>query len=305
VRWTTKAQTKTASRIRKATDAVAPVIEFVSRLPAANAPPAPPVVVSDPGPPPINTLFGIGRPSKPPALNKDGRRRAGDYVVAAARIKAKTAARPGDILNGSDNQLADRWLERAVTPLSAEDTEVVIGNELMPTSLEPEKDFRVITLKDTVSDANYITADASRDRIQLALDTGALELGLDLAETIQANNSLEKMVAHQLAATHRSIMKMTAQLNRSVENMDNTYRPDAQERANVQGTRLAGAIARMQGTFQSGMLALQKMRSGGQQTVRVVHQHVQVNEGAQAVVAGEMNTAAGGGSRKPGGRSRK
>ena len=94
-------------------------------------------------------------------------------------------------------------------------------------------------------------------------EAGALELGLDLAETIQADNSLEKMLAHQLAATHRSTMKMMAQLNRCVENMDNTYQPDAQERANVQGTRLAGAIARMQGTFQSGVLALQKMRSGG------------------------------------------
>jgi hypothetical protein len=70
-------------------------------------------------------------------------------------------------------------------------------------------------------------------------------------------------------------------------------------------TRLAGAIGRMQGTFQSGMMALQKLRSGGQQTVRVVHQHVQVNEGAQAVVAGEMNTGAGGQARDGRGRSRK
>jgi hypothetical protein len=66
------------------------------------------------------------------------------------------------------------------------------------------------------------------------------------------------------------------------------------------------AIARMNGTFQSGMLALQKMRSGGQQTVRVVHQHVTVTDGAQAVVAGEMNTGPTGGSRKRvGGGSRK
>ena len=290
---------------RKATDAVAPVIEFVSGLPTTDTPP--PVAVSDPGPPPINTLFGIGRPSNLPALNKDGRRRAGDYVVGAVRIKAKTAARPGDILNGADNRLADRWLEEAVTPLNAEDAAVVIGNELMPTSLEPEKDFRAVTLKNTVDDPNYVTADASRDRIQLAHDAGALELGLDLAHTIAAENSLEKMVAHQLAATHRSIMKLTAQLNRCVENMDQGYRPEAQESANVQGTRLAGAIARMQGTFQSGMLALHKMRSGGQQTVRVVHQHVNVSDGAQAVVAGEMNTGqpTGGRARGRRGGSRK
>src|SRR5215207_8411195 len=146
----------------------------------------------------------------------------------------------------------------------------------------------------------------SRERA-LAHHAGALELGLDLAATIQAENSLEKLLAHQLAANHRSIMKLTAQLNRCVENMDQGYRPEAQESANVQGTRLAGAIARMQGTFQSGMLALHKMRSGGQQTVRVVHQHVNVSDGAQAVVAGEMNTGqpTGGRARGRRGGSRK
>src|SRR5829696_4657613 len=104
---------------RKTTDAVAPVIEFITGLPTTDNPP-PPVAVSNPGPPPINTLFGIGRPSNLPALNKDGRRRAGDYVVGAVRIKAKTAARPGDFLNDADNRLADRWLEEAVTPLNVE-----------------------------------------------------------------------------------------------------------------------------------------------------------------------------------------
>ena len=37
--------------------------------------------------------------------------------------------------------------------------------------------------------------------------------------------------------------------------MDNPYNADAEERANIQGTRLAGAIARMHGTYQSGMFS--------------------------------------------------
>jgi len=88
--------------------------------------------------------------------------------------------------------------------------------------------------------------------------------------------------------------------------MGQDYRPGAQESANVQGTRLAGAIARMQSSFQAGITTLQKMRTGGQQTVRVVHQYVQVNEGAQAVVAGEMNAGKpikGRGRKRVGGRS--
>lgn len=42
----------------------------------------------------------------------------------------------------------------------------------------------------------------------------------------------------------------------------------------------------MNTSFQQGMLTLQKMRTGGRQVVTV--QHVQVNNGGQAVVAGQI-----------------
>jgi hypothetical protein len=41
----------------------------------------------------------------------------------------------------------------------------------------------------------------------------------------------------------------------------------------------------MMGAFQDGMLALDRVRRGGKQTGRVVHQHVAVGPGGQAVVA--------------------
>ena len=63
-------------------------------------------------------------------------------------------------------------------------------------------------------------------------------MALDVVETIEAQNSLEKMLAHQLAAAHQASMAMTAQLNRCIENMEH-HDPDARERANIQGTRLA------------------------------------------------------------------
>ena len=227
-------------------------------------------------------------------MNKDGRRRASDYVLGAARIGAQVASKPGDPLNGSDQRLADSWLEAATRPLDS-GLPMVLGGELMPVCEDADMDTALGAIKNTVEEASYITADASRDRIQLAHEAGALETGLDLADTIQAGNSLEKMLAHQLAATHRSTMKLHAQLNRCIENMDQPHRPDAQERANVQGTRLAGSIARLNGSFQSGLLTLQKMRSGGKQVVQVVHQHVAVSEGGQAVVAGNLE---GGGRRR-------
>jgi hypothetical protein len=45
--------------------------------------------------------------------------------------------------------------------------------------------------------------------------------------------------------------------------------------------------------YRDGLLALDRTRRGGRQTVRVVHQHVAVAPGGQAVVAGSMKAGAG------------
>ena len=58
-------------------------------------------------------------------------------------------------------------------------------------------------------------------RLELADKAGALEMGLDLADTIQADNSMEKMLVHQMAAVHNSAMRMTALVNRRMESMAN------------------------------------------------------------------------------------
>jgi hypothetical protein len=44
----------------------------------------------------------------------------------------------------------------------------------------------------------------------------------------------------------------------------------------------------MNGSFQTGMVTLQKLRTGGRQEVHVIRQEVQVNEGGQAVIAGTI-----------------
>jgi hypothetical protein len=66
--------------------------------------------------------------------------------------------------------------------------------------------------------------------------------------------------------------------------------------ANLRVTRLAGASSRLMIAFQQGMMTLDKLRAGGKQTILV--QHVQVNEGGQAVVAGKVRGGAEGGGRK-------
>jgi hypothetical protein len=171
--------------------------------------------------------------------------------------------------------------------------EIGVGRELLP----EDKGSLSRELRSTVDNPDYVTADASRDRLELAHQAGALELALDTADTIQAQNSLEMMLAHQLAAAHCSTMKLSVQLNRCVERME-VLHEETRERANVQGTRLAASIARMMTSYQQGVLTLQRMRSGGRQVVTV--QHVHVGEGGQAVVAGKVAT--GGRSRRIRGR---
>jgi hypothetical protein len=65
--------------------------------------------------------------------------------------------------------------------------------------------------------------------------------------------------------------------------------------ANVRATRLAGAASRLLTAFQQGMVTLDRIRAGGKQTIVV--QHVQVNDGGQAVVAGKMQAGKKGGGR--------
>jgi hypothetical protein len=156
------------------------------------------------------------------------------------------------------------------------------GGELVTTVAgEMSSHFR-----NTVDDPSYVTAGASHDRLELAFEAGALELGLDAAETANASNSLEMMLAHQLAAAHRSSMKLDAQLNHHVGRMNGVISDKELALRNVEIARLANSTARMMGAFQQGLLTLQRLKSGGRQVVTV--QHVTVEEGGQAVVAGQV-----------------
>jgi hypothetical protein len=131
--------------------------------------------------------------------------------------------------------------------------------------------------------------------MQLAKKAGALALGVDAADTIQAGNSVELMLAHQLAATHAGAMRIMGQINTMMDYRSNAVAED--DSANVRATRLAGAAARLMTAYQQGVIALDRIRTGGKQTIIV--QHVQVNEGGQAVVAGKMK----GPGKREGGRS--
>lgn len=138
-----------------------------------------------------------------------------------------------------------------------------------------------------------LSASASRERMEL---TGnALTIATDAAGSIQARNSLEKMLAHQLAASHRLAMLFA---NQSGDMLQRYQFQSGNHVLAVEASRLANAAARLMAAFQDGFTALDRVRRGGRQTVKVVHQHVAVGPGGQAVVAGNLK----GGGRQTRGR---
>jgi hypothetical protein len=232
----------------------------------------------------------------------------GQMVMAASRLDAAGAGKltSGDPYGSVERNRAGVLVERIRGEAPGYMQQVAAGGELVPTSQLAENP-RALQFQNTVRNPDYVAVDASRDRLELAHAAGALEAGLDLADSIQAENSLEKMLAHQLAAAHRATMKMAAQVNRRLDHLEGQrIEGAAAQSASVEAARLAGATSRMMQTFQQGMLTLQKLRTGGQQQVVVQHQYVtKVEDGGQAVIAPKVEPKGRGrGSAKPKGAGR-
>src|SRR5687767_4499525 len=90
------------------------------------------------------------------------------------------------------------YLAQALAPVPS--PEVGAGHELVLPGPDPAYNV----LRKTLDQPNYVSANASRTRLSLSQKTGSLTMALDIAETIGAQNSAEQMLAHQMAAAHRS-----------------------------------------------------------------------------------------------------
>jgi len=135
-----------------------------------------------------------------------------------------------------------------------------------------------------------VSAIADNERLGLASEARADELAIDMAESVGAETSLEKAMAHQLAAVHAMALRVIGRANLEIEGMHRFDR-QGQRETMVEVDRLSNAAARLMQTYQQGALALTKIRGGGAQTIVV--QHVQVNDGGQAVIAGQARGASG------------
>jgi hypothetical protein len=229
------------------------------------------------------------------------RQRAGETLLKAACLESEAAsdycpsqAYLQEMAQGLTEQVRNkREVRRELTEMGA-------GGELLPCEgrLAVQIEAKALpadALRNTVANPDYVAIDANRHRLELASRTGTLEMGTDLADTVEAGNSLEKMLAHQMAATHRAGMQFMVRLNRNLEILECLGIGESTvgffQVVNTETCRLVGAVARLQKTFQDAAMTLQRLRTGGKQTVVV--QHVNVRQGGQAVVAGQVGGGRG------------
>lgn len=130
---------------------------------------------------------------------------------------------------------------------------------------------KVAGLVNTLTNPRVAALEASSHRTDLLtmLGNDIAAMALDAADTIQATNSLEKMLAHQLAAIHQASMQMIHRAN---------LMQDPVLAAKTLTAAMKGCAA-----YQGGLGALRQLRGNQQQ--HIVVQHVNVNDGGQAVVA--------------------
>jgi hypothetical protein len=215
------------------------------------------------------------------------------------RAEAQTLRSTADGIDASSpaDPLAARFMrdDAAVLETAAADAlmldtppQVGAGGELVPAADQIKHGGG--NFIDMVERPDAVTAKASMDRLKLADEVHCVPLAVDTAETIQAKNSIEKMIAHQLAAAHKLAMTFAGQARKHTQRVgEGIYSSDLLHVEHA--TKMANASARMMDAFQKGVLVLHKLRTGGTQTVTV--QHVNVSDGGQAVVTGGIGGGGG------------
>ena len=206
-------------------------------------------------------------------MNKPFEPKRGERAIRALNKARRAAAKRPESLNEAVSNRMDKGLARLEVEAMIKPPEDLVNScgEVI------QRDFRLPHIVDTLQNPNMISVIASEHRIDLATCVGSrvAESAVDAAESAQAGNSLEKMLCHQMAAAHRAAMKMIA------SSLNDLLPP-------VEKARLSNAAARMMQIYQEALLTLQKIRTGGKQTVVV--QHVQVSEGGRAVIAGSVKS---------------
>ena len=218
-------------------------------------------------------------PSERPEVKREANKRGARSLQAHNQAR-RAEVRPVEVWGDEQWNQRDAARARAeardlAAPVSSTGTLVVgVGTGEAIVTEHGACDLAHARLVDTLENPSSIAVEAAEQRMRAALDVGVLQSAIDAAVTAGARTSLEKLLCYEIAAAHQAAMTLM------VRGLD----PDLPA---VDVARLLNTAARLMDTVQAGQLTLVRARSAGRQHVTVQHQHVQVNEGGQAIVTGQ------------------
>lgn len=189
--------------------------------------------------------------------------------LAISKKMKKDSFRKGGFYDPVMEMDAKRLEREGKELLEVGEVQRLTGNEAVEWDREDVSLFR-----ETLKNPTSVNVDASVNRMQLFSEFGHLQMAVDAAETIDARNSLEKMLAHQMTACHIMSMKL---MGNAIKYTQSHVSPEIER-----PVKLVNAAARLMDTYQRGLTTLAKNRRGGRQKVTV--EHVHVNKGGQAIV---------------------
>lgn len=193
------------------------------------------------------------------------RRRVGAYEMREAAQEHEKKAQ-------ECREQVERYFE-------AETCQIGVGGEVIPSS-----GYEDASLNDTDVQRRL----ASRYRLEGLADCDALTLGVDVAESIDAADTVQKLMAHELAIAHTLACRFASQATKAVEQID-CWTPVLKRNSHIaDATRLGDSTARLMMAAAKATEALNKWRGGKPQ--QIIVQHIHMDGNSQAVISGNANT---------------
>jgi hypothetical protein len=195
-----------------------------------------------------------------------------------ARMTAKQFGMSSDVTGSKICNIEAQRLEEEANELLKHDGTVIIGSGGEVCQNDPGNLVTDLLLKDP----SMAALDASEHRLELLERVDCIAPTLDAAESIGARNSLEKMMAHQMAVVHSTAMTLLEEA-KAIRRTSNSIN------AEMLSLKKQNMARMFMDTYMRQMEAIARIRSGGRQNIVVTYQNVHVS-GGQAVIADQVTT---------------
>jgi hypothetical protein len=144
----------------------------------------------------------------------------------------------------------DTQRELAAARMPPEGLKTGAGGEIIPPTC-----LGMSGLENVLKNADLLNVEATIERANLADRAGVFDLAFDAAESVAAQNSIQKMLVHQMAAAHQHSMRLLAESEK--------------EKDPQWSVKKATLAARLMDTYARAALTLQRLQSGPSQSTVV------------------------------------